>query len=292
VVLVIHFLCFLAGTQLKRSPPAAGAAPVSSKDLVETASPAGFSANVHETMPGPQATKDPNAVTTMKSVTATENPGAKQSTGQASSKVMSSSSEFSTMKTPTGSPKKDRGSARIPSKVISSSLEFSTVKTPTGSPKKDRGFARIPSKMISSSSEFSKVKTTTGSPEKDHESPRNPVAPNLVSKRSKKGSTKDGRNEIQSASFKPEAAAVNGDDTENSLRVDLPSETTSGAEVLNKQKPTLPSHQQLIHFVPHPSLRDLPATKLSRNWRRRCAALTTRKLPVCKSRSLRIPSER
>ena len=39
-------------------------------------------------------------------------------------------------------------------------------------------------------------------------------------------------------------------------------------------------------------LRDLPATKLNRNWRRRCAAQTTRKLPVCKSRSLRIPSER
>ena len=157
------------------------------------ASPARFSANVTETMPGPQARKDPNAVTAIKTVTATENPGAKKSTGQASSK------------------------------------------------------------MISSSSEFSTVKTTTGSPEKDRESHRNPVALDLVSKHSKEVSKKAGRNEIQSDSFKTEAAAVNGDDTENSPRLDLPSETTVGPEVLNKKKLTLPSHQQLIRFVPHPS---------------------------------------
>jgi len=208
---------------MNRSPSAAVATPVSTKDPVAMASPARFSANVRETMPGLQATKDPNAVTAMKSVTATENPGAKKSTGEASSKVITNSSEFS------------------------------TVKTPTGSPKKDRESPRNTSKMISSSSEFSTVKTTSGSPEKDRESPMNPVAPDLVSKHSKKASKKAGRNEIQSASFKTEAAAVNGDDTENSPRVDLSYKTTAGPEVLNKKKPTLPSRQQLICFVPQPS---------------------------------------
>ena len=103
---------------MNRSPPAAAATPVSTKDPVDMASPARFSANVHETLPGPQATKDPKVVTVMKSVT---------------------------------------------------------------------------------------------------------------------------------------APSVNGDDTDNSPRVDLPSKTTAGSEVLNKNKPTLLSHQQLIRFALHPS---------------------------------------
>jgi len=53
--------------------------------------------------------------------------------------------------------------------------------------------------------------------------------------------------------------------------------------------PLINSWYLLCHILP---LRDLPATKLSWNWRRRCAAQTTRKLPVCKSRSFPIPSQR
>jgi len=268
---------------MRRSQPAAVAKPVSTKDPVEMASPAKCSANVHETLPGPQATKDPKVTTAMKSVTPTENPGAKQSTGQASYEVISSSSEFSTVKIPTESPKNDRESSRNASKVISSSPEFSivktptgsctkdresptnsskvirssselsTVETPTGSPKKDRESARIPSKVIRSSSEFSIVKTPIWSPKQDRGSPTNSPVPGLVSKHLKEASKKAGRSEIQEAVFKPEAAAVNGDGTENSPRVDQPSETTAGPEVINKKKPTLLSHQQLVRFVPHHS---------------------------------------
>jgi len=277
---------------------------VSTKDPVEMASTARFSANVHETMPGPQAAKDPKAVTAdakdpkavtaMKSVTATENPGANKSTGQASSKVISCSSEFSTVKTPTGSPKNDRVYTKNPSKVICRLSEFSTVKTPTGSPKNDREYTRNPSKVICRSSEFSTVKTQTGSPKKDRESARIPskvirsspdsstvktpivspkkdrespsdlVAPGLVSKHLKEASKKAGRSEIQGVLFKPEAAAVNGDHTENSPLVDLPSETTAGPEVLNKKKPTLLSHQQLIRFVPHASAQTPACNKIER----------------------------
>jgi len=124
---------------MNRSPPAAVATPASTQHPVETASPAGFSAHVNETLPGHQAKKYRKVVTAMKSVAATKNSGAKIFTGQDSSKLISSSSEFSTVKTPTGSPKSDQESSKIPSKLISSSLEFSTVKTPTGSPKKRSG---------------------------------------------------------------------------------------------------------------------------------------------------------
>jgi len=88
---------------------------MSTKDRVEMASSARFSVNVHETLPGPQATKDPKVVTGMKSVTSTVNhPGVKRSTGQSLPTVISSLSEFSTMKTLTGSSKKDREFPRKP----------------------------------------------------------------------------------------------------------------------------------------------------------------------------------
>jgi len=77
---------------MNRSTPEAVDTPVSTKDRVEMAS----------RFPGPQATKDPKVVTAMKS-----HPGVKRSTGQTLSKVISSSSEISTVKIPIDSSKKD-----------------------------------------------------------------------------------------------------------------------------------------------------------------------------------------
>ena len=99
------------------------------------------------------------------------------------------------------------------------------------------------------------MKTPTGSPKKDRESPRNPVPPELVSKHLKEASKNAGSSKIgtRGASFKPDAAAVNDDDTENSPRADLASEATAGPEVLNKKKRTFLCRQQLVRSIPHPS---------------------------------------
>jgi len=185
--------------------------------------------------------------------TPTGSPKKDRESSKIPSKVICSSSEFSTVKTPIRSPKKDRESSRIPSKLINGSSEFSTMKTPTGSPKKDRESSKIPSKLINSSSEFSTVKIPSRSQEKDRESPTNPVPPDLVSKHLKEASKNARSSKIQGTLFKPEAVAVNGDDIENLPGADLVSETTLGPEVLNKEKHTLLSRQQLVRSVPYPS---------------------------------------
>ena len=41
-------------------------------------------------------------------------------------------------------------------------------------------------------------------------------------------------------------------------RTDLHFETTAGPVVLHRKRPTVLSHQQLMHFVPHPSAQATP----------------------------------
>jgi len=122
----------------------------------------------------------------------------------------------------------------------------------------ERSTEQASSKVICRPSEFSTMKTITGSSKKDREFPRKPAAPDLVSKHLKEASKKTGRSEIQGVLFKPKAAAVNGDDIESSPRVDLPFETTAGPGVLNRKRPTVLSHQQLMHFVSHSSAQATP----------------------------------
>jgi len=112
-----------------------------------------------------------------------------------------------------------------------------------------------------------------------------------VSKHFKEASKNAGSGKTQGALFKPEAAAVNGDDIENSPRADLASETTAGPEVLNKKKRTLVCRQQLVRSISHPSAQRLACNKIEPEFETVLCSPDNKKLTVCKSRSLRISSE-